>query len=143
MTRAERLEPLADLAGLVENDAARRLAATAKLMQGKQEELARLRSYLAEYRQQTEQNAATGSDRLRNARAFLAKLADAVAFQEAELAKLVERFRLDTERWRASHSRSQALDKFIDRAERDAAHALRQREQAEQDEQAARRGALR
>ena len=139
MTRAARLTPLADLADLVENDAARRLAATVKLMQAKEAELARLRGYLAEYRQQAEQDAATGGDRLRNTRAFLAKLADAVAFQEAELANVVERFRLETERWRASHQRSQALDKVIDRAEREAAQALRQREQAEQDEHAARR----
>ena len=139
MKRAARLEPLADLAGLAEADAGRRLAATVKVMQSTEAELAKLRSYLAEYRQRAEQDAATGSGRLQNARAFLAKLSDAVAFQEAELAKVVERYRLDSEQWRASHQRAQALDKVVDRAEREALHALRQREQAELDEHAARR----
>lgn len=139
MIRASRLEPLADLAGMAEVDAARRLAAAVKVMQSKEAELGKLRSYLAEYRQQTEQNVATGSDRLQSTRAFLAKLSDAVAHQQAELAKAVERYRLDSERWRASHQRAQALDKVVDRAEREALRALRQREQAELDEHAARR----
>ncbi len=139
MIRASRLEPLADLAGMAEADAARRLAAAVKVMQSKEAELGKLRSYLAEYRQQTEQNVATGSDRLQSTRAFLAKLSDAVAHQQAELAKAVERYRLDSERWRASHQRAQALDKVVDSAEREALHALRQREQAELDEHAARR----
>ena len=140
---AARLTPLADLAGMAEADAARRLAASVKLMQAKEAELAKLRSYLAEYRQQSQQSTATGSDRLQSTRAFLAKLSDAVALQEAELAKIFERYRLDSERWRASHQRAQALDKVVDRAEREALHALRQREQSELDEQAARPKALR
>jgi flagellar FliJ protein len=139
MTRVARLEPLADLAGMAEADAARRLAATVKVMQSKEAELQQLRSYLAEYRQRAEQDAATGSERMRNTRAFLAKLSDAVAFQEVEHAKLVERYRIDADRWRQSHQRAQALDKVVDRAEHELLQALRQREQAEQDEHAARR----
>jgi flagellar export protein FliJ len=137
MMSASRLEPLAGLAEMAEAEAARRLAAAVKLMQNKEAELAKLRNYLAEYRQQTEQGTATGSDRLQSTRAFLAKLSDAVAYQEAELARAVELYRLDSERWRASHQRAQALDKVVDRAEREALHALRQREQAELDERAA------
>jgi flagellar export protein FliJ len=139
MTKAQRLEPLADLAGVAEADAARRLAAAVKAMQLKEAELEQLRSYLAEYRQRAEQDAATGSERWRNTRVFLAKLSDAVAYQEAELAKAVERYRADADRWRHSHQRAQALDKVVERAQREAGHAVRQREQAELDELALRR----
>jgi flagellar biosynthesis chaperone FliJ len=49
MNRASRLEPIAEFAGRVEDEAARRLAASATNIQNKERELEQLRSYLAEY----------------------------------------------------------------------------------------------
>jgi flagellar export protein FliJ len=135
--RASRLEPLADYAGLREAEAARRLAASTDLVKAKEAELEQLRSYLAEYRQRAELDS-TDSTRWQNARAFLSRLSDAVAFHEAELQKAIERHRFEAERWRDSHHRTQALDKVIERSLRERMNTLQRRDQAELDERAAR-----
>jgi flagellar FliJ protein len=134
-----RLEPIAEIATMRENEAAQRLAASAAQLAGKEKELEQLRGYLAEYRQRA-QSEATDSTRLQNTRAFLARLSDAVAFHEAELQKAVDRHRVELEHWRDSHQRAQALDKYIERSQREELDAVQRRDQAEVDERAARRG---
>lgn len=133
--RATRLAPLADYAEKIETEAARRMATCAKVLQTKEQEVAQLRSYLAEYRQRADaEQQTTDSLRWQNTRAFLGRLCEAVAQHEAELAKAVERYRLESERWRESQRRSRSLDTVI---ERDAQQALRdadRRAQAELDE---------
>ena len=140
MTRAKRLEPIADYAGKLEDEAARRLAASAKALQTKEHEVEQLRSYLAEYRQRAElEQQSTDSIRWQNSRAFLARLSSVVAAQETELKNAVEHYRLETERWRDSYRRSKSLDQFIERGQREAAQVLEKRAQAELDESALRR----
>jgi flagellar export protein FliJ len=139
MNKATRLEPLAEFADLKQNEAARRVAASAEALRRKEAELEQLRSYLAEYRRRADlEQAATGSALWRNSRAFLARLSDAVAFHEAEAGKLTERYRLESERWRASHQHAKALDKVIERSVLDERQARARRDQAEVDEVAAR-----
>ena len=109
MSKPSRLEPLADYADPRENEAARRLATSAGNVKAKADELEKLRGYLAGYRQRADvEQHPTGSARWQNARAFLAKLSDAVAFHENELGKAVERHRVETDRWRDSHLRENA-----------------------------------
>jgi flagellar FliJ protein len=134
-----RLEPIAEIATMRENEAAQRLAASAAQLAAKERELEQLRGYLAEYRQRA-QSEATDSTRLQNTRAFLARLSDAVAFHEQELQKAVDRHRVELEHWRDSHQRAQALDKYIERSQRQELDALQRRDQAEVDERAARLG---
>src|SRR5262245_50502657 len=132
MNRAARLEPLADYAGKVETEAARRLAACAKALAAKEKEVEQLRSYLAEYRQRAAlEDAATDSMRWQNTRAFLTKLNAVVAARETELAESVERYRLEAERWRDSHRRAKSLDKIVADAEREVAREAEKREQKE------------
>jgi len=135
--KVSRLEPLADYAGLRETEAARRLAASTDQIHTKEAELERLRGYLAEYRQRDDE-VAKDSTRWQNARAFLSRLSDAVAHHEVELEKAIERHRLEAERWRDFHQRAQALDKVIERSQREQRHALQRRDQTELDEHAAR-----
>jgi flagellar export protein FliJ len=140
MSRASRLEPIAGYANKLEDEAARRLAASVKALQTKEHEVDQLRSYLAEYRQRAElEQQSTDSMRWQNTRAFLARLSGVVAAQEAELAKAVEHHRLETERWRDSYRRSKSLDQFIERGQREAAQEAGKRDQAELDESALRR----
>jgi flagellar export protein FliJ len=140
MSRATRLEPIAGYANKLEDEAARRLAASVKALQTKEHEVDQLRSYLAEYRQRAElEQQSTDSMRWQNTRAFLARLSGVVAAQEAELAKAVEHHRLETERWRDSYRRSKSLDQFIERGQREAAQEAGKRDQAELDESALRR----
>jgi len=140
MNRALRLEPIAEFAGKVEDEAARRLAASASAIQNKERELTQLRSYLAEYRQRlSAEQQSTDSLRWQNGRAFLARLCAAVAAHEAELQKAVEAHRLETERWRESYRRSKSLDQVVERGHREAYQEVLKRAQAELDEQALRR----
>jgi flagellar export protein FliJ len=139
MNKAARLEPLADYAGKVENEAARRLAACAQALSAKEKDVEQLRGYLAEYRRSAELNcAATDPLRWQNTRAFLAKLSEVVAARETELAHSVELYRLETERWRDSHVRAKSLDKIVADAAREVRVETAKREQRELDERALR-----
>jgi len=135
VSKPSRLEPIAEYATLRESEAAQRLAASAAQLQAKEKELEQLRGYLAEYRQRA-LHESTDSTRLQNTRAFLARLSDAVAFHEAELQKAIDRHRVEAERWRDSHQRAQALDKYIERSQRGERQAVQRRDQAELDERA-------
>ena len=135
MSKAQRLEPLADYAGKVETHAARRLAASASALAAKEKEVEQLRVYLAEYRRR----AALAHDpadplRWRNERAFLTKLSDVVAAREAELGHAVESYRVEAERWRESHRRTKSLDKLVADGAREALASEAKREQRELDE---------
>jgi flagellar export protein FliJ len=140
MNRASRLEPIAEFAGRVEDEAARRLAASVTAIQNKEREVEQLRSYLAEYRQRLEaEEQSTDSMRWQNGRAFLARLCAAVAAHETELKNAVERHRLEAERWRESYRRSKSLDQVVERGQREVYQELEKRAQAELDEQSLRR----
>lgn len=139
MSKAARLEPLADYAGKVETQAARRLAASAQALAAKEKEVDQLRGYLAEYRQRVTLADSTDPLRWQNARAFLARLSEVVAAREKELAQAVEGYRVEAERWRDSHRRVKSLDKIVADAAREASVAEAKREQRELDELALRR----
>jgi flagellar FliJ protein len=120
---------------MLETEAASRLGASARALKSKEAEVEQLRSYLAEYRQRPDlEPSSTDSLRWQNTRAFLARLAEAVAFHEAELQKAVERYRLEAERWRDSHQRAKTLDKVLEKSQRDARQLLHRRDQTEADE---------
>jgi flagellar export protein FliJ len=135
VSKPSRLEPIAEYATLRETEAAQRLAASAAQLKAKEAELEQLRGYLAEYRQRA-LHEPTDSTRLQNTRAFLARLSDAVAFHEAEMQKAIDAHRLEVERWLDSHQRAQALDKYIERSQREEQTAVQRRDQAEVDERA-------
>jgi flagellar FliJ protein len=137
MSKASRLTPIAEFATLREAEAAKRLAASSEQLEIKEAELERLRGYLAEYRQSAAVES-SDSTRWQNARAFLARLSEAVAFHEAELQNLIERHRLEAERWRDSHQRAKTLDKYIERSQREELYELERRNQTELDELAGR-----
>jgi flagellar export protein FliJ len=139
MNKAARLEPLKDYAGKVENEAARRLAGCAQALAAKEQEVEQLRGYLAEYRRRAELSGdATDPLRWQNTRAFLAKLSEVVAAREAELARALELYRLETARWRDSHVRAKSLDKIVANAAREVQVEAAKREQRELDERALR-----
>ena len=139
MKKGARLEPLAELAGLREADAARRLAAMLRLLQEKQAELDRLRAYLAEYGRQAEQGAAAvDSARLQNSRSFLGRLSEAVALQQAEVDKAAAGYRSASERWQDSRKQAKTFETLLDRYHGEELVARERREQAELDERAAR-----
>lgn len=140
MSKAARLEPLADYAGKVETQAARRLAASADALAAKEKEVEQLRGYLAEYRRRAAlTDSASDPLRWQNERAFLAKLSEVVAHRERELGAAVENYRLEAESWRDSHRRVKGLDKIVADAAREEEAAAAKQVQRELDEHAVRR----
>jgi flagellar export protein FliJ len=140
MNKAARLEPLADYAGKVEAQAARRLAASAGALEAKEKEVEQLRGYLAEYRRRAALTEST-TDPLRwqNERGFLTKLCEVVALREAELVQAIERYRVESDRWRESYRRTKGLDKIVADAAHEAEVSDEKRAQRELDEHALRR----
>jgi flagellar FliJ protein len=139
MSRAERLEPLAEFATQTEHEIARRVAVSLQVLRAKEAELAQLRAYLAEYRQRAALEVGS-ADALRwqNGRAFLARLSAAVAQKEAEIEMATERHRLEVEHWRQARQRARAIEKVIERAAAAERSIADRRSQSELDEVAAR-----
>lgn len=135
MTKSERFEPIAQLAGVKETVAARALAQSLKELKTKEAELAQLRGYLEEYRQLVlPDGRAVDPLRWQNAQKFIARLGDAVRAQEHELEHAADRYRAEAERWRVSHQHTQALEQLVDKYYREEMLELERREQAELDE---------
>ena len=117
MRKPARPEPIAEYATLRENEAAQRLAASAAQLRTMEQELEQLRGHVAEYRRRA-LHESTDDARVQDAREFLARLSNAVASHEAEMQRLLDRHRLEAERWRESHRRAQTLDKHVERTRR-------------------------
>lgn len=137
MSTGTRLEPLASYAGALEEQAARALAASARVLSGQEAELAQLRAYLAEYRGSVAAGV-TDAARWRNAQAFLARLGEAVAVKEREVQAATERHRLQAEHWRSAQQRATVLERVVERSADEERRRRGMREQSELDEQAAR-----
>lgn len=135
MTKSERFEPIAQLAGVRESVAARALAQSLKELKVKETELAQLRDYLEEYRQLVlPAGHAVDPLRWQNAQKFVARLGEAVRAQEHELESAAGRYRAEAERWRISHRNTQALERLVEKYYREELLELERREQAEIDE---------
>jgi flagellar export protein FliJ len=135
MNRSKRFEPIAALAGVRETVAARALAASLKEVKIKETDLEQLRAYLEEYQRSAAPGGqAVDSMRLHNAQRFMTRLSDAVRAQEDELLKAKQRYRVEAERWRASHRHTQALERLVDKYYREELLELQRRNQTELDE---------
>ena len=141
MKRSTRFEPLANIAATQARDAARRLAARMQDVRSKEAEVERLRGYLAEYTELSHGSSrSVPSDRWHNEQRFLARLGEAVAIQETDLADAVQQLREEIERWRQSHRHSQGLEQLVASYTRNEALERERGEQEEVDELAAARG---
>ena len=76
--------------------------------------------------------------RLQDYRAFLARLGQAIAQQEALIAECCSQHEQTRQQWIDTRSHSQAIDKVVDRFRQDEQRQADRREQQEQDERARR-----
>ncbi len=142
MTRSKRIEPVVKLAENRENDAARALGESMQQLERQEQRLLELTSYRDEYARRFESHAGGGMEpaRLRDFRAFLAQLNQAIDQQRA----VVEKARRDSEQqrrlWLGEHTRAKALDKVVERYRREEHHEAERREQKLLDEFAGRSG---
>lgn len=139
MTRSERLEPIAGLQRDKEIQATRVLGESRNRYLSQERRLADLEKFLREYQQrfQTEGGGAT-IERFKEYRRFTERLDAAIQQQK----KLLEECRRELDQqnryWNEVSSRRRALDKVIDRFQREEVSRVQRREQRESDDRAQR-----
>lgn len=138
MDRSERLEPVTRVARSREQDAARELGEYRKVLDALEARLAELESYRDEYVQRLSTAAAGGMDavKLVEYRGFIARLNEAISYQEARVRDARTEFERRRRRWSATRTRVAALDKVVSRYETEARKEEERREQKELDERA-------
>ncbi|MBK9131092.1 MAG: flagellar export protein FliJ [Gammaproteobacteria bacterium] len=139
MTRSERLEPIAGLQRDKEIQATRVLGESRNRYLSQERRLADLEKFLREYQQrfQTEGGGAT-IERFKEYRRFTERLDAAIQQQK----KLLEECRRELDQhnryWNEVSSKRRALDKVIDRFQREEVSRVQRREQRESDDRAQR-----
>jgi flagellar protein FliJ len=140
MTRSKRIQPIKTLADDKERDAGHLLASAQRILDEQERQRAQLVAYRDDYQSRLARPGQLDAVRLQNYQAFLSRLEDALRQQEG----LVTAARAEVERcrdaWRERRIEAASLSKAVDRMQLEERHARDRREQAEQDEHAARRG---
>lgn len=140
MTRSKRMQPVQRVAQGRERDAMHKLGQSQQYLDSQLARLEELRSYREQYSRDFTASGESGLDvtRLREFRAFLGRLGEAIRQQEA----LIERYRSQHEKnrqqWIETRSHSQAIDKVVDRYREQERQQQERREQREQDERSQR-----
>ncbi len=135
MDRAQRLEPVTRVAEARERDAARALGEYRKVLDALEARLAELKSYRDEYVQRLSTAAAGGMDavKLVEYRGFIARLNEAIDYQEAKVTDARTEFERRRRRWNATRTRVAALDKVVERYREEERRDVERREQSEAD----------
>jgi len=130
-SRANRLQPAADLAHERQEAAMQRLAEQQQKLAKAEQQLEELRKYRAEY---ADTQGGVSVSALLNRRQFVERIDQVIAQQVNEVAR--QRRHLDGARnqWREAHAREQALGSVIDRYREQERKSEERREQAEIDE---------
>jgi len=140
MKRAQRLQPLHELAGQNERNCALRVADCERRIAAGEQRYEELVRYRLEYQQLFHARAAGGSPMraLREQQVFIARLSEAVRAQRT----LVEVLRAEAlqlqEQWRNAATRKQAVGKVIEHARSEEIMTQEKRQQRELDELASR-----
>lgn len=138
MKRAQRLEPVRDIAHEAERDCAVRVAGVERRLAEAEQRCQELRRYQAEYQQSLQQRGREGFDvrSLREYQVFLARLTGAIEAQQL----LITQLQADCERerglLRGAMTRHKALGKVIERVRGDERRLEERRMQRESDERA-------
>jgi flagellar FliJ protein len=143
--RSERLGRVANIAHTSEQSAARRLAEAQHLVNEGRRELEELKRYQGDYTallQAAGQNPAGSIASLRNHRAFLTRLVDAVEAQQEKVRQAEQQYSLRRDKWLGERARAQALNKVVEQHRSDENRAVERRENREQDDRAQRAKSL-
>ena len=142
MSPSKRLKPVQRVAHSREQVAARNLGISRKVLQEQQNKLEQLRHYHQDYLQRFEQAARNGiaAAQMQEYRAFIAKLDEAIRRQESVVAASQSEHTAKKSHWREKHSRTQALNKAIDRYQIAESKNEARSEQKESDELSQRLG---
>jgi len=140
MTRSKRIQPVVRIAENREQDAARVLGESLKQLEAQEQRLQELTLYRDEYTRRFQNHAGGGMvpARMQDFRAFLVQLNQAIDQQR----DVVERVRRESEQcrhqWLDQRTRAKALDKVVERYQREELRDADRREQKLLDEFAGR-----
>ena len=130
-SRANRLQPAADLAHERQEAAMQKLAEQQQRLAKAEAQLAELRRYREEY---AETNSGVTVSALLNRRQFVERIDTVIAQQINEVARQQRQLEHARGQWRDAHAREQALGSVIDRYREQERKVEERREQAEIDE---------
>ncbi len=135
MTKSERLQPIVRVSESKERQAARMLAETLKRRQEAETRLKELQTYREEYEQlfQRTSRSGVGAEKLRDYRAFIAQLNQAIGYQEQKVSAAVMACESARSAWLKTRTRCQALGKVVDGHRRDERRSEDRREQKDSD----------
>lgn len=142
MTKSRRMQPVAQVAEQRERQAAVEMAEFRRFLDAQQAKLDELNAYRADYARHFEQAGRGGMDaaRMGDYRRILARLNDAIAYQEKRLASLHLDYEQVRRRWTDTRTRAAALDKVMERYREEERREEDRREQGELDERSQQRG---
>ena len=142
MTKSKRMQPVAKVAEQRERQAAVEMAEFRRFLDAQQTRLDELNNYRNDYARTFEQAGRGGMDAARMAdyRRILARLNDAIVYQEQRLASLHNDYEQVRRRWTDTRTRAAALDKVMERYREEERREGDRREQGESDERAQRTG---
>lgn len=138
MTRSKRLQPVLHAVAHDERDCAVRLAEAQRRARDAARRRDELVAYQAEYARGLSDRVAAGisARELRDYRAFLARLEEAVKAQGRLIAQAGREEELAHEAWRAAARRAKSIDQVVGRWQAEERAAAERREQVETDERA-------
>jgi flagellar FliJ protein len=141
MSPSKRLKPVQRFAASKEQEAARVMGQAKKSLQQEEAKLEQLKLYHQEYLIRFQQMSAQGinATQLQEYRAFLAKLDEAIKQQQEVVAASVVNHSSTKNTWKKKHSRTQALNKAVERFRKQEQTIADKREQKENDEHSQRK----
>lgn len=141
MSPSKRLKPVQRFAHSKEQKAARIMGQAKKSLQQEEAKLEQLKQYHQEYLERFKQVAAVGmnANQLQEYRAFLAKLDEAIKQQQEVVAASAINHSSTKRVWKKKHSRTQALNKAVDRFQEEEKKIANRQEQKENDEHSQRK----
>jgi flagellar FliJ protein len=141
MSPSKRLKPVQRFAHSKEQSAARSMGQSRKNLEQEEAKLKQLKQYHQEYLSRFQQISSEGmsASQLQEFRAFLAKVDEAINQQEEVVAASLVNHNNHKSNWKQKHSRTQALNKVIDRYRDQEQKIADRREQKENDEHNQRR----
>jgi flagellar FliJ protein len=136
MSPSKRLKPVQRFVHSKEQKAARMMGQAKKSLQQEEAKLQQLKQYHQEYLQRFQQmaGAGMGATQLQEYRAFLAKLDEAIKQQQEVVTASAVNHSSSKNVWKKKHSRTQALNKAVERFRHQEQKSADRQEQKENDE---------
>lgn len=137
MSRKRQLDSINTIAKAREDDAAREMASTLQRKSEAEQRLVELVSYRQEYENKLKVTYAQNGayiDQIRECRAFVEKLGDAIRQQQSQILSISEQLDQQIALWRSSHANHQALSSLLQRYRKEAAANEERRTQAESED---------